>query len=359
MGDRNILNLKGRRLIGLDIDSSSVRMIQLRRKNGQYVVTGAATSDVAPWDDDPGLHRSNTTTAIRQCLETLGPGSKLAVCGLRGPEVVVRGFEFPVLPAEEIGSAVELEASQTCPFSTDESALDHQVTSNHDRKTRGFWVAATQSLIESKQQLAHEAGLKCTLVDIDGLALLNGIAGLSGETMPTTDRDESRRPDNGRPAVLSVGDVYTSIAIVDHAHRPFVRDVCSGEHEIVRHMVRETKLPPETVRAHLYGEAPIDEEIVHRSLEKACAPLLDDIATTLRYYAAENRFTHVSKVLVCGNLALAKSFIALLDTKLSIEAISWNPVADLCCEAGPPCETLLQEAGTTVAVAAGLAMRAI
>ena len=357
MGDRSILNLKGRRLIGLDIDAASVRMIQLRRRNDQYIVTAAAVSEVAPWDNDPELHRSNTTQAIHDCLEALGPGGKLAVCGLRGPEVVVRGFEFPSLPPEEIDGAVALEASQTCPFSTDDSALDHQVTSNDDRKTRGYWVAATHGLIENRRRLAHEAGLKCTLMDVDGLALLNGLEGLASEAVD--DAGEDNRREHARPAVLSIGDSYTSIAIVDHAHRPFVRDVSSGEQDIVRHMVREMKLPPETVRAALYETQDAGDETYRQGLEKACAPLLDSIATTLRYYVAENRFTRISKVLVCGRLALARSFIALLGTKLSIETTAWNPVAHLRCEADEKCQTLLQEAGPTIAVAAGLAMRTI
>lgn len=359
MGERRILNLGGRRLIGLDIDSSSVRAIQLRRKNGQYVVTGAAVSDVAPWDDDPELHRTNTVQAIRQCTEALGPSGKLAVCGLRGPEVVVRAFEFPVLPSEEIEGAVALEASQICPFTTDESTLDHQVTSNDDRKTQGFWVAATRSLIKSRRQLAHDAGLKCTLMDIDGLAMLNCLESLASEATQTTHGDESNGPDTTRPAVLSIGDAYTSIAIVDHTQRPFVRDLCSGNQDIVNRMVRETKLPPETVRTDLYGDASTDKENMRRALEKACAPLLNDIATTLRYYIAQNRSTRVSSVLVCGTLARAESFITLLSTKLSIDAIAWNPVAHLRCEADPQCETLLNEAGPTIAVAAGLAMRTI
>ncbi len=359
MGERRILNLTGKRLIGLDIDSSSVRAIQLRRKNGQYVVTGAAVSDVAPWDDDPELHRTNTVQAIRHCTETLGSNGKLAVCGLRGPEVVVRGFEFPVLPPDEINDAVSLEASQICPFTTDESVLDHQVTSSNDKKTQGFWVAATESLIRSKRQLAHDAGLKCALVDLDGLAMLNCLENLPSEAAQTTGGDEGNGPDITRPAVLSIGDAYTSMAIVDHARRPFVRDLCSGGQDIVNRIVRETRLAPEIVRTALYEDASTERENVRRGLEKACAPLLDDIATTLRYYIAQNRFTHISRVLVCGNLARAESFVTLLSTKLSIDAIAWNPVAHLRCEADSQCETVLHEAGPTVAVAAGLAMRTI
>lgn len=359
MGDRSILNLRGNQLIGLDIDSSSVRTVQLRRKNGRYVVTGAAVSDVTPWDNDPQLRRTNTTAAIRQCLETLDSGTKLAVCGLRGPEVVVRGFEFPVLPADEIDGAVELEAAQMCPFHTNDSTLDHQVTTNDDGKTRGFWVAATRSLIDDKRQMARDAGLKCTLVDVDGLALLNALEGLAPDKATTTDKGQAVDSGPNRPAVLSVGDTCTSIAVVDHVRRPFVRDLCSGEQDIIRRLVRETKLTPENIRAALCEDTSFDQQALSQGLEKACAGLLDDITTTLRFYTAENRFTHIHKILACGRLALAQCFLDLLSERLSIEVVPWNPVAHLRCEADRACESLLQEAGPTVAVAAGLAMRTI
>ena len=168
-------------------------------------VTGAAVSDVAPWDNDPQLRRTNTTAAIRQCLETLDSGNKLAVCGLRGPKVVVRGFEFPVLPTDEIDGAVELEAAQMCPFSTDDSTLDHQVTTNDNRKTHGFWVAATRSLIDDKRQMMRDAGLKCTLIDVDGLALLNALEGLTPEQTNATDNDKAGDTSHNRSAVLGVG----------------------------------------------------------------------------------------------------------------------------------------------------------
>ncbi len=358
MRDRGILNRRGKQLIGLDIDASSVRMVQLRHKNGHYVVTGAAVSEVAPSDNDPQLRRANTTTAIRECLDTLGSGTKLAVCGLRGPEVVVRGFEFPVLPTEEIDGAVELEAAQMCPFSTDNSTLDHQVTTNDNRKTRGFWVAATRSLIDDRRQMTRDAGLKCALIDVDGLALLNALDGL---TPGETDRpdDEAGGSSRNRSAVLSIGDTCTSIAVVDSVRRPFVRDLCSGESQIMHCLVRETKSPPESVRAALYEDAAVDQQVLSQGLEKACTGLIDDIATTLRFYIAENRFTQINKILACGRLALAPHFLALLREKLAMDVVPWNPVAQIRRETDEACEVLLQEAGPTVAVATGLAMRMI
>jgi hypothetical protein len=73
-------------------------------------------------------------------------GSKMAVCGVSGPEVAVRDFEFPPLSAEDIDAAVQLEASQVCPFNAADSAVDYHLMPNGDNKIRGVLVAATNTL---------------------------------------------------------------------------------------------------------------------------------------------------------------------------------------------------------------------
>ena len=342
--------LMRRPLIGLDIDSCSVRMVRLRRNEDGYVVAGAAISEIAPVDNDPELHRANTIEAIIACFEALGAGKKMAVCGLRGSEVIVRGFEFPGLPPEEVRGAVELEASQMCPFSAGEGTLDHQVTTSQDVRTRGFWVAASRRQVEDKRQLVREAGLQCVLMDIDGLALLNCFENV---------RDAKDNADETKSAILDVGDLHASLAVVDSADRPFVRDIRCGSRDILACMSRDTKMTPEDISAALLAKADSDDVQLRRSLEGACVGLLDEIFSTLRYYSSQNRSTRVGRMLVCGSFARAQGFIEFLAARLPLEVILWDPVGRMPREEDAACEAVVRQAGPALAVAAGLAMRMI
>lgn len=332
-------------------------MIQLRRRNNKYTVVGAAVSDIAPAAGDPDLQKANTIQAISRCLDDLGRGGKSVVCGLRGPEVVVRGFEFPTLPPEEIEGAVALETSQTCPFSLENSACDHQVTSDSDTKTRGFWVAATRELIERKRKLTREGGVQCVLIDIDGLALLNCLENWLGYGTGCENQEEQETIT--RPAILDIGSSFATIAIVDSANRPFIRDVCLGENEIVQRIANQMRQSPQAVRAALLDEIPPDVGISQRTFETACLPLLEAIVTTLRYYTAENRNTQVDRLLVCGRFALARGFVELLDSALPFEVVLWNPVAHIRWNVDERCEAMLHRMGSSMVVAAGLAMRTV
>ena len=99
-----MLSMQRKSLVGLDLDASAVRMVQLRKDRDEYVIVKATVAEIAPWGDDPQLRRIHTIQAIRQGLSSAGITSKYAVCGLRGPEVVVRDFEFPTMTPDEIAA---------------------------------------------------------------------------------------------------------------------------------------------------------------------------------------------------------------------------------------------------------------
>jgi len=336
-------------VIGLDIGSCQVKLIKLRKDNGGYAVTAAGVTEIAASEDDS--NRLNTISAICQCLELTGVRTELAVCGLSGPDVAVRDFEFPPLPSEEIKAAVSLEASQVCPFNAGDSAVDYQLISDGDDKTRGVLVAATNALIKSKMQLAKEAYLKCVLMDVDGLALLNCFNELSSEY---------EKPQIGRIiAILNVGGSCTTLAIMGDNGRPFIRDMtCAGD-DIVKQVAAENDMSIEAVKEILYSDSTTAQIELHDSLKKACQKLIVDVAGTLRYYVAQQKSTLVDKIFVSGGFALARGFVELLNSQLPAEAILWNPFDKIRCDAAQRYKDILAKTGPAMAVAAGLAMRSI
>jgi type IV pilus assembly protein PilM len=114
-GWKGSFRLERSEVLGLDIGSSKVKLIQLRKSGDGYTVTAAGINDI-PSSEDNSRKQANTVTAVRECLRSAGTQTPMAICGLCGPEVAVRGFKFPALPAEEVEGAVLLEAAQVCPF---------------------------------------------------------------------------------------------------------------------------------------------------------------------------------------------------------------------------------------------------
>jgi Tfp pilus assembly PilM family ATPase len=361
-------------------------MVQLRREQGRYVVVRTGVTEIASWNDDPQLRRLHTTQALVNARTRYGLRGKFAVCGLRGPEVVVRSFEFPVLPPEEIKGAVELEVSQICPFLAEESTFDYQVTSSDNQRTLGFWVAATNRLIDDTRRLLSTAGWHCARIDVTGLALLNLLEHLrrreqqspthSGRVPRDADSREvpvsgGVRPPAKRPAVLNLGDACATVAVADPGGRPFVRDIGGHTHaNPLRAPVGARGDVPDCLSATEDGDQLREGRSETRRRPDAQdrwaesnASLVEDIATTLRYYAAQNSPVRLDRVLVCGGAAAAE-YVGLLRQRLNLEVALWQPLAgngfrrqD---DASQPRQSDNPDwCDSSLAVAAGLALREI
>jgi type IV pilus assembly protein PilM len=335
-------------LLGLDIGSSSVKMVQLSRDAAGYSVTAAAKAFIET-DSRNGSPADDIATvrAITQCHRLARVPTKYTVCSVCGPDVAVRYFKFPPLPAEELQSAVALEAEQVCPFSMDDGVMDYQIIPNGSDSLRGVLVAATNRAVQQKEKLVKEATLAPVLMDIDGLALLNCLVQCEHDA-----GDQAM-------AVLNVGHTYTTLVIAGDNYIPFVRDTNYAGASITTGIIDKTGLTAEQISAVLFGDGGQPQSLVLPSLEAACDPLVEDVTGTLRFYAAQKKTLCVEKIFVCGGFAPAKGFVDILDRRLGAQAVLWNPFDKIPCRAAADCEHMLRKEGPALAVAAGLAMRSV
>jgi type IV pilus assembly protein PilM len=346
------LELETKGLMGLDIGSSEVKLIQMRKDTAGYVVTAAGAVGIEAKKDKSNRREAKTVRAIRKCLELAGARTQMAVCSLSGPEVAIRHFRFPSLPLEEIEGAIQLEAAQVCPFNTDEGAVDYQIISDGADGVCGVLVAATNDVITTKRQLTKDASLACVLMDVNGLALLNCFNGL----VPAEyEKKEAART----TAIFNVGSSYTTLAIMGDNGLPFIRDIAYAGDAIIEQIAGENDMSAEAVRKALSGDSAEAQLELRDSLATACRKLIVDVTETLRYYTAQEKSAIVEEVFVCGGFALVKGFVELLDSHLPARAVLWNPFDRVRCEAGQPCKDTLETKGPAMAVAAGLAMRSI
>jgi type IV pilus assembly protein PilM len=343
-------------VVGLDIGSSTVKLVQLRKDAVGYAVTAAGIASIAAYGDDNNLRRINTVRAIRECLGITDVKTRFAVCSVSGPEVAVRDFRFPSLPPEEIEGAILLEAAQVCPFNIEDSAVDWQlIPTNGGGGVAGILVAATNSLIRRKVHLAKEASLDCVLMDVDGLALLNCFSELEkaepGQTI----------------AVLNIGTSYTTLAIMGDNRWPFIRDISYTGDDITEQIATENNISADAVKEILFADSTEVQTKLHDSLENACKRLIVDVTETSRYYKTQEKTATFEKLFVCGGFAMVKGFVELLSSQLPAKALLWNPFDKIRHDVGNVGRNhravlqrnILAKNGPAMAVACGLAMRSM
>ena len=343
-------------LVGLDIGSSSVKLLCLHRENGEYTVTSAACVTI---DDaqDPQTSRENTIMAIRSCLKIAEcPACTYAVCGVEGPDVAVRGFSFPPLPQQALERAVHLEAQQVCPFDITQSRVDYQELSDQPSserlkekvfKRKGYMVAGTSDVVSHKTDLTGETAVKTVLVDSNGLAALNCLCQLQ----------ETESSDSF--AVLDVGYNLTNLSILGSDGVPFVRDLPYAASHVYSQIAARRQITPERVRQLLVKEGNDPDPSLRDDMEQTCSKLIADVNETLRYYTLQEHTGQVQRIWLCGGFALIGGFVKVLEKSLLAPVQVFDPFEKMRLQVGPTAQILLKTNGPALTVAAGLAMRSI
>jgi Tfp pilus assembly PilM family ATPase len=142
---------------------------------------------------------------------------------------------------------------------------------------------------------------------------------------------------------------------------PFVRDIPYASANIIGHIANEKGITAEKIREILFAdiESVETEFVLGDCLEAACGQLITDIIGTIRHHRTHTNTEAVEKLHVCGGFATAKGFIDILNDKLPVETVLWNPFDKMTCDLDEAVKEMLKKNGPAMAVAAGLAMRAI
>ena len=324
------------RVTGLDVGSVSVKLVELEQEAGKYIVTEASSVDmVLP------IGVSNT---IKEAISAAKGSSKNVVAGVCGPDVALWRFDFTNLPDEAISGAVNVEASQICPFDVNDGYLSYQmVPTDTEGIKSGFFVAASKNIVNQRVNQVTKSGLNCVMLDSDHLALLNCYNALE------------INDENGTTAIINVGHQITSVVIPDKNGIPFVRDLHTAGDVINSIYADLNDISYEQAREQiLSSNFPVDMDC---PLSTACLNLIDEINRTLRFCMTEKKIQDISRIFLCGGFSLSDSFLEVCQMHLGKPVVRWNPFDKM--EVRKELQEDLAKKGPAMVVAAGLAMRSL
>ena len=354
----NLLNRQKIELAGLDIGTAAVKLVQLDKTADGYALVGASAERIVPCQDDEQRQRQNCVDAIKACLAKTNLKGQNIVCGLSGPDVVVRGFSFPPLPDQAVNQAVQMEAQQVCPLDMQQSVLDYQLieipetdpaSKTKAKPRRGVMAVATERLIKESEELLAEAGGKTVMVDVNALALLNCL-----NELKTLNAQETA-------AVIDIGSSQTNVVIYGQDGLPFVRDVNIAAGTIVQQISRELGKTEQEIWQMFAQEqtsAQLDNNLL-LALNNAVVPLANAINETLRFYSFQEKKSGVDRIFLCGGFALIDAFVEFLSDALSAPVETLDPFSVIYDSTMSGGNEALKKNGPAFAVAAGLAMRAL
>lgn len=338
---------------GLDIGSSSIKMVRGTWHNQRFTATGAALFEIGSSQTDDLPKSDEAILAIRHCLQKAQLKTPYAVCAHGGPEVLTRYFRFPPIPDEALEQAIGLEAQQMSPFDAEQSIVDYQTLdipgSQAADGRQGVLVVALRDAVEQKVEWVKAAGGKVMLMDVEGLAAMNCLC----QCLP-----ESLR---GAVALIHIGNRFTTVTILGENGIPFIRDLTYAGKNILTALRQQTGSADQEIHTALFGQkgfAGVSPALL-AALKNAATRNIADINDTLRYYLTQNPGSELTQIYLSGGWALSRPFVELLRQALSAKVEVFNPFQTLAIQAPPAQETLMKQAGPALTVAAGLAMRTL
>ena len=169
-------------LVWIDLGSAALKVVEVTRAGGRIILRRAVVAAV---------HGEDPAGVLKRVLREAKLRSPQAALGLAAPGVIVKPFEVPSMPRNELRSALQLEAERTIlnghPIS--QMAIDwHVMPSLAQTSIRGILAVVPTATLNARLHVAAAAGLRPTVVDVEGLALWNAYWTLIGvhEAAPKT-----------------------------------------------------------------------------------------------------------------------------------------------------------------------------
>jgi type IV pilus assembly protein PilM len=214
------LGLNPKRTVALDIGSSTVKAVQLRRVGRTYELEKVGFAEIYPSLDakmSATDRRAAKLEAARQALADGDISAKFAVSSVSGESIIVRYIQLPEMPENELEGAVRWEAEDYIPFPLEEVNMDWAVLGRSEAagqtKIDIMLVAAKKELVSEHVALLKELELQPAIIDVNSFAFLNCF---EVNYMP---------PPTDVVALLDVGAEVSSISIYHAGASRFSRDI--------------------------------------------------------------------------------------------------------------------------------------
>ncbi|MBP6895311.1 MAG: pilus assembly protein PilM [Pseudacidovorax sp.] len=341
-------------LLGLDVSSSSVKLVELERNPaGKLVLLRCAIEPLeSGWITDGNVEKfDEVAEAVRRAVRKSGAKTRNAALALPPSAVITKKVILPAgLSETELEVQVESEANQYIPFSLDEVSLDFCVMGPSPGSPEDVEVliaASRKEKVQDRQGLAEAAGLKAVILDVESFASRLAAARLI-EQLPAQGRDAV-------VALFEVGASTTSMQVLRNDEVLYDRDQAFGGAQLTQLIVRQYGFSAEEAEAKKRsGDLPEDYESA--VLKPFVASIAQEIARALQFFFTSTPHNRVDYVLLAGGSAGLPGLTHAVTRQTSFACSLLNPFEGMEFDSGVRAKRLQRESASYL-TACGLAMR--
>ena len=346
---------KKKSVAGLDVGSSSIKMVELDGKLNSLNLVGLGFENLP--DDtivDGQIMELNTVSDVIQNICTNHQiSAKQVVTGVSGHSVIIKNIVLPPMSQEELEESIDWHAEEHIPYDLADVSLDYQVTGTTADATNVLIAACKRERIDNIKQAIQLAGKQPVVIDVDTFALQNCY-------------EVNYQPSESEVVtLLNIGASTMNVNLVKGTRSLFSRDITVGGSQFTDVLQRNLGLSFQQAEAVKRGVMDAAEGIE----EKAIEPLMNnvteivaiEIQKTFDFYRAttEDNEMVVQKILISGGGSKLNGFAEDLSRRLELPVEVLDPFRNIKVDTRKFDPDYLNEIMPEMAVAVGLAVRGV
>ena len=341
----------GKSIVGLDIGSSCIKAIELKRSNGEIVVSHLGVEPLASdiVVDSMIVDSGSVSSAISKIFGEHAIKTKSVATSVSGHSVIVKKISVQPMSEGELAESITTEAAQHIPFDIADVNVDFDILNPDDTGPQMgvLLVAVKKDKILNYTNVLSLAGKTPAVVDIDAFALQNCY-------------EYNYQPHHDTTvALLNLGASVMNINIVKGATPLFTRDVSVGGNQYTDSLQKELDLSFDDAESLKLGRkvGTVSEDAKLTILQQVTEIIVLEIQKTFDFFRATASGEHIELIYLAGGSSRVPGLVEALRQEFSLPVEVLNPFQRIV----PPVDSLehdiLEQNPGQLAVAVGLALR--
>ncbi|GIX34556.1 MAG: fimbrial assembly protein [Lysobacteraceae bacterium] len=339
-------------LVGVDISSTAVKLLQLSQAGGRYRVEHYAVEPLPPNAvvEKNIVEVEAVGEAIRRAVARSGTRLKHAAAAVPGSAVITKIVPMQAgLTEEEMEDQVQVDASQYIPYPIEEVSLDFEVlgpVKDSPDMVQVLLAASRTENVDVRVAALDLGGLQAKVIDVEAFAMENAYRLIADQLAVAKD---------ALVALFDIGATMTTLNVLRGERSIYTREQVFGGKQLTDEVMRRYGLSYEEAGlAKRQGGLPESYEV--EVLEPFKEAMVQQISRLLQFFYAGSEFNRVDQIVLAGGCASIQGVAEMVEEQLGVLTAVANPLANMSLSNRVQAQALAQDAPALM-IACGLALR--
>ena len=353
MSFAQLFRTKTQNMLGVDISSSAIKLLELSKSGKKYRVESYT---VEPLPVNSVVEKNITDVeavgeALKKAVKRSGSRQRNVALAVAGSAVITKIVQMPAdLSEEELENQIIVEADQYIPYSLEEVNLDFEVQGPNEASPEHIDVllaASRSENIDVRVAAADLGGLTSKVVDVEAYAIDNAFSLLAPQ-LPNAAK-------NMIVAVFDVGATMTTLNVIHDLKTIYIREAVFGGKQLTEEIQRRYGLSYEEAgMAKKQGGLP--DNYAPEVLDPFKEAMTQQISRSLQFFFSASQYSSVDHIVLAGGNASIADIDQLVEQRLGVPTSIANPFANMTLSSKIKAKVLANDASSLM-IACGLALR--